>query len=108
MLTGEPFRVRPVQDVAQSLGWSNKRFASLVQDATGFTPRRLLSVHRVERATHALRTRPETSLSAVAAAVGYADHAHLTRDVVAFTGMTPSRYKALAGTELMGLPLPGE
>ncbi|MBA3917389.1 MAG: hypothetical protein C0516_02240 [Gemmatimonas sp.] len=108
VLAGEAFRVRPVQEVAQSLGWSNKKFSALVQDATGFTPRRLLSVHRVECATHVLRTRPQTSLSTVAAAVGYADHAHLTRDVVAFTGMTPSRYKALAGTELMGLPLPGE
>jgi len=104
-LAAEVGRARPVQEVAQSLGWSTKRFAALVQDATGFTPRRLLSVHRVERATHALRTLPETSLSTVAAAVGYADHAHLTRDVVAFTGMTPSRYKTLAATELMGLPL---
>lgn len=99
-------RARAVQDVARALGWSNKRLGAMVQDYTGLTPRRLVSVHRVERATHELRAQPEASLSVVAAAVGYADHAHLTRDLVAFTGLTPSRYRRYVQPEMLSVDLP--
>ena len=41
-----------------------------------------------------MRNDPAVDLAALAAEIGYADHAHLTRDFRAVLGFTPSSYRA--------------
>lgn len=39
------------------------------------------------------RTNPGTDLAAIAAGLGYADHAHLTNDFQKILGFTPGNYR---------------
>ena len=49
---------------------------------------------RLQEVAGRLAADPALSLAEVAADLGYADQAHLTRDFRAVTGVTPARYAA--------------
>ncbi|WP_328868886.1 AraC family transcriptional regulator [Streptomyces sp. NBC_00287] len=79
-------RVR-VDELAASCGWSRKRLWSRFSDQIGLTPKRAAMLVRFDHAARALCAgEPATD---VALACGYADQAHLNRDVLAFAGCTP-------------------
>jgi AraC-like DNA-binding protein len=80
--------------MARELGWSRKQLARRVRGATGFRPDRLRRLARFERFAEALRLRPAEPLAELAVAYGYADQAHLTHEVRAFSGMTPGELRA--------------
>lgn len=56
--------------------------------AAVFGRRRLLDAARQ------VRERPDVSLAAIAADLGYTDHAHLTGDFRSVLGFTPSGYRS--------------
>lgn len=60
--------------------------------AIGYGPTTYLRVSRFQRAVSLAMRAP--GLAALAAAAGYADQAHLSRDVRALTGLTPRAYFA--------------
>jgi len=85
-------RVRISELVAKS-GWSHRHVISRFRDQIGMTPKTAANVIRFERASAALAS-TQPSLAETAAAYGYADQSHLTRDFARFAGETPSVYAA--------------
>jgi len=92
--------------VAES-GYSHRRFLTLFEEATGITPKRFALVVRFHHTLEAMQQRAPapTSLGTLAAALGYADQAHLTREFREYTGITPARYQASPPGQLFHLPL---
>ena len=58
----------------------------------GMTPKAFLRIERVSAAADAIRA--DTPLGLVAASLGYADQAHLTREARALLGLTPGALRA--------------
>jgi methylphosphotriester-DNA--protein-cysteine methyltransferase len=83
---------RSVEQVASALRISASHLRRLVLADVGLLPKVYQQVLRRQRFVHAID--PGTSLAAAAAATGYADQPHLTRDVRRFFGAPPSRLAA--------------
>lgn len=87
-------RRRRVEQVAADLGWSRKRLARRFRDAIGLHPRSFAGLARFERFAHALQADPAASLAHAAVDAGFADQAHLSREVARYAGLTPSALRA--------------
>ncbi|MFI8523533.1 helix-turn-helix domain-containing protein [Promicromonospora sukumoe] len=84
-----------VREVAAEQGWSRRHLQDLVRAECGLTPRDLRRVARLARSRRLLVVAARAgrvNLADVAAAAGYADHAHLTREWVALGGCTPTTW----------------
>jgi AraC-like DNA-binding protein len=84
---------RRVIEVARRLGTSTRTLQRVSLAYTGFTPAALIRRRRLQDAADRLRRDPNLDLTRLAQDVGYADHAHLTRDFRAVLGFTPSVYR---------------
>ena len=84
-------RVR-VERLAAEVGWSRKRLWSRFRSQIGLTPKRAAELIRFDYAAHRLAAGQSAAM--VAAESGYVDQSHLHRDVMAFTGMTPTAVAA--------------
>ena len=82
-----------VDGLAQELGWSRKRLARHVQDRIGMEPRAFAGLARFDRFSSLIQTEPNTALAAAAIDAGYADQAHLTREVVRYAQVTPGELR---------------
>ncbi|WP_448003618.1 helix-turn-helix domain-containing protein [Agromyces bauzanensis] len=71
--------------------------ATLVRDELGLTPKWLIRRYRMQEAAAALAEPDPPSLADLAASLGFADQAHLTREFRAVIGETPRRYARRAG-----------
>jgi AraC-like DNA-binding protein len=80
-------RVR-VDGLAVETGWSRKRLWSRFRSQIGLSPKRAARLVRFDHAAHQLAA--GLSAAQVAAEGGYADQSHLHRDVLTFTGATPT------------------
>ncbi len=81
---------RRVEDPAASVAVSERRLRRRFVQAVGYGPATYLRVSRFQRAVALAPHIP--ALAALAAAAGYADQAHLSRDCRALTGLTPRAY----------------
>jgi AraC-like DNA-binding protein len=80
-------RVR-VDELVVDTGWSRTRLWSRFRSQIGLSPKRAARLVRFDHAAHDLAAgRPAAQ---VAAEGGYADQSHLHRDVLSFTGATPT------------------
>ncbi len=86
--------VTRVAQVGAEFGLSERALQRLVHRRIGLTPKWLIQRRRLQEAAERLRT-DGTSLADVAAALGYADQPHFSRDFSAVTGMTPGEFAAL-------------
>jgi transcriptional regulator GlxA family with amidase domain len=77
----------PVVAMADELGLSTRQLDRRCLEAFGYGPRRLTRVLRFGRAMDEARI--GAALAQVAAGCGYADQAHLSREVRALAGTTP-------------------
>jgi AraC-like DNA-binding protein len=77
-----------VDALAAEVGWSRKRLWSRFHSQIGLPPKRAARLVRFDHAAHRLTAGADAAR--VAAESGYADQSHLHRDVVAFTGVTPT------------------
>lgn len=84
---------RPVERAAEALGWSRKRVARTLEDATGLLPRKLVRLARFDRFVGAVQSQGGASLAELASDAGYADQAHLTRDARRLSAMTPAELR---------------
>ena len=84
---------RHVAEVARQLGTSTRTLERVALTYTGFTPAALIRRRRLQDAADRLRRDPSIDLTRLAIEVGYADHAHLTRDFHHVLGFTPSVYR---------------
>lgn len=84
--------IRPEQ-AARILGVSLRTLQRIAHRHIGLGPAELLRRRRLQAAAEAVRTRPDADLATIAAELGYADHAHLTREFRDRLGFTPSSYR---------------
>jgi AraC family transcriptional regulator len=82
--------------IARAAGLSEFHFARAFKAAVGSTPHRYLNERRLLRAQALLRT-TDLKLSEVAMAAGFGSQSHLTTAMREFCGVTPKRYRELAG-----------
>ncbi|WP_232535473.1 helix-turn-helix domain-containing protein [Nocardia terpenica] len=80
-------RVR-VEDLAIEVGWSRRRLWTRFRSQVGVPPKRAAKLVRFHHAVHRLAA--GAGAARTAAECGYVDQSHLHRDVLAFSGMTPS------------------
>jgi AraC-like DNA-binding protein len=85
-------RVR-VRALATDLGWSPRRLIERFRDHVGLPPKAAARVIRLDRAVSALRS-GTPRIAEVAAACGYADQAHLGRELRELGGITPGQLAA--------------
>ena len=83
-----------VERVAGELGWSRKRLAHRFRDAMGLHPRAFAGLARFERFATALQARPDQPLAHAALDAGYADQAHLSREVKRYADLSPGALRA--------------
>jgi AraC-like DNA-binding protein len=87
-----------VAELARHVGWSERHLTSRFRAEAGLGPKEAARVVRFDRARRALAARVAAGsppdLARLAAAAGFADQSHLTRDWRAFTGLSPLRWLA--------------
>lgn len=82
-----------VASVAAGIGWSERQFRRASLTAFGYGPKQLARILRFRRAlTQAQQS--DHPLRCIAAEQGYADEAHLCRDVKALTGESLTQIRA--------------
>lgn len=82
-----------ILDVARASGWSHRHFAEQFRRSTGLTPKSAVRLVRVQRTMEALHAETTMSLAEVAGSCGYADQAHMSRELLQFTGCSPDRFR---------------
>lgn len=76
-------------DLAARLGVAPRTLERATRDYVGLVPKWLIECRRLQDAATTLYARPATDLSRLAAELGYADYAHLSRRYRAVLGETP-------------------
>jgi len=87
-LAGDRWNVR---DIAHQVGLSERQLFRRCVDEVGYGPKHLVRVLRLQRVLELARRLPGAGLAALAAAAGYADQAHMSRECRSLTGLTPAR-----------------
>ncbi|WP_225845723.1 helix-turn-helix domain-containing protein [Streptomyces sp. HPF1205] len=90
-ITGRPHSFR-VDDLARQLGIPVRRLQRLFAQYVGASPKWVLRRARLHEAAARADEGPGVDWAALAADLGYADQAHLTRDFAAAVGTPPARY----------------
>lgn len=94
---GSPELVR-VNDLAVALAMSVRGVQRLAASHVGMSPAAMIRRRRLQEAAERVRREPATDLASIAADLGYADHAHLTREFRRVVGFTPTGYRADGGS----------
>lgn len=81
-----------VADAVRASGLSHRHLVLRFREATGLAPKQHARILRLQDALRALG-QGGTAIAEAAAAAGYADQAHFTRDFRAFAGMTPGAWR---------------
>jgi AraC-like DNA-binding protein len=92
-LVGSDPALLRVDDAAAALGVSVRTVQRLARRYVGLTPLAMIRRRRLQEAAERVREDPGLVLADLAADLGYADHAHLTRDFRAVLGITPTTYR---------------
>ncbi|MBL8984611.1 MAG: AraC family transcriptional regulator [Gemmatimonadetes bacterium] len=87
----------PIQELPKVTGLSSRTILRRFRAATGLTLKRYAKVRRAREAVARHHESPSTTWSRIAADVGYADHAHLTREFREIHGAAPSEVARLIG-----------
>lgn len=81
-----------VDDLATSLGTGVRRLQRLFADYVGVGPKWVIRRYRVHEITEQMAAGWRIDWARLAAELGYADQAHLSRDVTAMVGESPTQY----------------
>ncbi|WBP87465.1 AraC family transcriptional regulator [Kitasatospora cathayae] len=90
-ITGSPDLCR-VDESARELGVTVRSLQRLFAEYVGASPKWVLRRARLHEAAERAAAEGKLDLAALAAELGYADQAHLTRDFTAAVGISPARY----------------
>lgn len=85
-----------VEEAASRLAVSVRTLQRLAHRHVGVSPAAMIRRRRLQEAAERLRLDPGLDLARLAADLGYADHAHLTRDFRSVLGIAPRTYRAEA------------
>jgi AraC-like DNA-binding protein len=86
-----------VRETARELGISERRLHRVFSEDVGLSPKQWSRVRRFQRAVRALHHGDEMRWAELAAACGYADQSHFSRDFHSFSGIDPTTYAASRG-----------
>lgn len=78
----------PAEAITAEIGLTERSLRRLSVAEFGYGPKTLARILRLQRLLGGLE-RPNASLAGLAADAGFADQAHMNRDVLALTGLTP-------------------
>ena len=92
------------RDLAARCGVSERTLLRLAHTHIGMGPAAMIRRRRLQEAAQRVRDEPGTELAAIAADLGYADHAHLTRDFRRILGFTPTQYRSTGGSAVRRHP----
>jgi AraC-like DNA-binding protein len=86
-----------IDELAEALGISERQLRRRFHQSVGYGPKTLDRILRFRRLVSQARevADGEADLARLAADLGYADQAHMTRDCVRLTGMPPARLAAI-------------
>lgn len=88
----------PIAGIAEQVGLSQRHLTTLFRREVGHAPKAVAMLMRFEyalaRIADDVRRRGQADLARVAAAAGYADQAHLTREFVRYAGVSPAAWLA--------------
>jgi AraC-like DNA-binding protein len=90
---GSDASVVRVEDAASALAVSQRTLQRVARKYIGLSPAALIRRRRLQDAAERTRLDASADLAAIAAELGYADHAHLTNDFRKYLGFTPSTYR---------------
>lgn len=90
---GDPALLR-VDELALRLAVSVRTLQRLASTHVGMSPAAIIRRRRLQDAAERVREEPDTDLASIAADLGYADHAHLTREFGRVLGFTPAGYRS--------------
>jgi AraC-like DNA-binding protein len=79
-----------IETLGRSAGVSPRNLGRLFDDWVGMPPKRFARVVRLQSTLRRLQENPNMDLTQLALESGYADHAHLTREMQAIAGISPS------------------
>jgi AraC-like DNA-binding protein len=82
--------------VARKLDWNVRMIHRQFVAACGYSPKHFQRIMRIQQVLRLARGTARGRLAGLAAAAGYADQPHMTRDFREITGFTPSAYFASA------------
>ncbi|MFD5224848.1 helix-turn-helix domain-containing protein [Microbacterium sp. NPDC058342] len=85
--------VRTAEQAATRLAVSLRTLQRMTHRYVGLPPLAMIRRRRLQDAAQRLRENPDADLAALAAELGYADHAHLTGDFRDVLGVVPSGYR---------------
>lgn len=93
VLGGAGAALTPVE-AATRLAVSVRTLQRMAHRYVGVSPAAMIRRRRLQEAAQLVRADPRADLAAIAAELGYADHAHLTRDFRSVLGLAPRSYRA--------------
>jgi AraC-like DNA-binding protein len=86
-----------VDDLSRQVNWSDRKLRRRFVATVGMGPKLVQRIVRVQHTLQLMRARTgDISLSDLAAECGFADQAHMTREVAHFTNHTPHGLRRLA------------
>ncbi|MFF1538504.1 helix-turn-helix domain-containing protein [Microbacterium sp. NPDC058269] len=97
VLMGDGAALTP-EEAATRLAVSVRTLQRMTHRHVGLSPAAMIRRRRLQEAAHRLRENPAVDLASIAAELGYADHAHLTRDFQAVLGIAPRTYRSQASS----------
>ena len=86
-----------IADIARSLEWSRKHLNERFREIVGVGPKTVARMARFNSAVAMAAGRSASGWADIAAAAGYSDQAHLTREFREFAGATPGRLAESVG-----------
>ena len=92
--------------VRRATGLAERTLRRRCDEVFGYGPRTLSRVLRLQRLLALLEAEPKLPLAAAAAASGFADQPHMSREIRALTTLSPAAGKAACGPALFVQPLP--
>ena len=92
-ITADP-GLRRVDQLAAASGMTARSLQRLFADYVGVSPKWVMRRARLHEAAERADSGEPVDWASLAADLGYADQAHLTRDFTATIGISPTRYAA--------------
>jgi len=83
-----------VRTVAESTGWSERRFSQVFREQVGHSPKVWCRIQRFQRAVRALHRGTEVRWSELALDCGFYDQSHFANEFRAFSGVDATTYSA--------------
>jgi AraC-like DNA-binding protein len=99
-------RLVRVSDLADAAALDERTLERRFRRYVGLSPKVVLARYRLIEAAERLREEDGLTLAALAADLGYTDHAHFSRDFRAFVGRTPSEIRTARLAENERRPRP--